>query len=148
MSLNVNATSSAVNAVPSLHFTPVRSLNVQLRPSGAIVQLSARSAAGARSLPGFVRPSKSTRLMNSDSTNAFGLHGLSVGSAPIGIGAAPPATGPACADGAGDAPGAVVVLVHADTARAATTTHEVARSNIVCSPTFIASSPTLCVARV
>src|ERR1700716_766924 len=102
MSLKVNATSSAVKAVPSLHFTPARSLNVQLRPSGAIVQLSARSAAGARSLPGFVRPSKSTRLMNSDSTNAFGLHGLSVGSAPIGIVTVPPPTGPPCAGGGGE----------------------------------------------
>src|ERR1700716_2319878 len=147
MSLKVNATSSAVNAVPSLHFTPLRSLNVQLRPSGAVVQLSARSGAGARSLPGFVRPSKSTRLMNRDSTKAFGLQGLSVGSAPIGIVTVPPATGPACADGAVDAPGGVVVLVHADTASAATAIIEMARGKTVCRLSFIASSPTSCVAR-
>ena len=93
MSLNVNATSSAENGFPSVHFTPSRSLKVQLRPSGAIVQLVARSGAGARSFPGLVRPSKITRLMKSDSTKAFGLHGLSVGSAPIGIVTVPPATG-------------------------------------------------------
>src|SRR5438270_202891 len=85
MSLNVNATSSAENGCPSLHLTPVRSLNVQLSPSDAVVQLSARSGAGARSFPGLVTPSKITRLMKSDSTNAFGLHGFSVGSDPIGI---------------------------------------------------------------
>src|SRR5712692_1188582 len=113
MSLNVNATSSAENGLPSLHFTPSRSLNVQLRPSGAIVQLVARSAAGARSFPGLVRPSNSTRLMNSDSTNAFGLHGLSVGSAPIGMVTVPPATGdPGC-----EAPG-WAAPEHADTTSA------------------------------
>src|SRR2546430_6434106 len=105
MSLKVNATSSAENGVPSLHFVPLRSLNVQLSPSGAIVQLSARSGAGARSFPGFVSPSKITRLMNSDSTNAFGLQGLSVGSAPIGIVTVPPATGAPAAEPAADAPG-------------------------------------------
>src|SRR5512132_2265852 len=148
MSLNVNATSSAVKGLPSLHFTPLRSLNVQLRPSGATVQLSARSAAGARSLPGFVRPSKIARLMKSDSTKAFGLQGFSVGSAPIGIVTVPPDTGPAAAaDGAVDAPGGVVVLVQAETASAATSIVDVARSKIVCSPSFIASSPASFVAR-
>src|SRR3989442_13914603 len=121
MSLNVNATSSAENGFPSLHFTPSRSLNVQLRPSGAIVQLVARSGAGARSLPGLVRPSKITRLMKSDSTNAFGLHGLSVGSAPIGRVTVPPATGWPCADGAVDAPG-WLAPVHADRTSAPTRT--------------------------
>src|SRR3989449_4253061 len=97
MSLNVNATSSAENGCPSLHLTPLRSLNVQLRPSGAIVQLSARSGAGERSFPGLVMPSKIARLMKSDSTNALGLHGFSVGSAPIGMVTVPPATGePGC----------------------------------------------------
>src|SRR5437879_11401202 len=96
MSLNVNATSSAENGCPSLHLTPVRSLNVQLSPSDAVVQLSARSGAGARSFPGLVTPSKITRLMKSDSTNAFGLHGFSVGSAPIGIVTVPPETGAHC----------------------------------------------------
>src|SRR5438270_10007175 len=104
MSLNVNATSSAENGCPSLHLTPVRSLNVQLSPSDAVVQLSARSGAGARSFPGFVRPSKMTRLMKRDSTKAFGLHGLSVGSAPIGIVTVPPATG-AWPLGAAEPPG-------------------------------------------
>src|SRR5437762_2596541 len=120
MSLNVKTTSSAENGVPSLHFTPLRSLNVQLRPSGATVQLSARSGAGARSFPGFVSPSKITRLMNRDSTNAFGLHGLSVGSAVIGMVTIPPDTGaPAAADGAVEAPG-WPALVHAETASATT----------------------------
>src|SRR5512132_149554 len=113
MSLNVNATSSAVKGLPSLHFTPLRSLNVQLRPSGAIVQLSARSGAGARSLPGLVSPSKIARLMKSDSTKAFGLHGFSVGSAPIGIVTVPPATGAPCAEGATEAPDGVAP-VHAE----------------------------------
>src|ERR671937_1455143 len=99
MSLKVNATSSAENGWPSLHFTPLRSLNVQLRPSVAVVQLSARSGAGARSFPGLVSPSKMTRLMNSDSTNAFGLHGFSVGSAPIGIVTVPPLAGAPLAAG-------------------------------------------------
>src|SRR3989441_4172037 len=121
MSLNVNATSSAENSCPSLHFTPLRSLNVQLSPSGAVVQLSARSGAGARSFPGLVMPSKIARLMKSDSTNAFGLHGLSVGSAPIGIVTVPPATGPPCADGAVDAPG-WLAPVHADRTSAPTRT--------------------------
>src|SRR5688572_16915046 len=125
MSLKVKATSSAVNGLPSLHFTPLRSLNVQLSPSAAVVQLSARSGAGARSLPGFVRPSKIARLMKSDSTKAFGLQGLSVGSAPIGIVTVPPDTGPACADGALDAPGAVL-LVH-PIASAETTISEITR---------------------
>src|SRR2546430_14041942 len=106
MSLKVNATSSAENGVPSLHFVPLRSLNVQLSPSGAIVQLSARSGAGARSFPGFVSPSKITRLMNSDSTNALGLHGLSVWSAVIGMVTIPPDTGAAAAPaGAVEDPG-------------------------------------------
>src|SRR5207245_4478933 len=88
---------------------------VQLRPSGAIVQLVARSGAGARSFPGLVRPSKITRLMKSDSTNAFGLQGLSVGSAPIGMVTVPPETGPplVAADGAAGAGAA-----HADAANA------------------------------
>src|SRR6185503_16908570 len=107
MSLKVKATSSAENAVPSLHLTPLRSLKVQLRPSAAGVQLSARSGAGARSLPGFVMPSYKTRLMKSDSTNAFGLHGFSVGSAPIGIVTVPPETG----DAAADCEGVLVVVV-------------------------------------
>src|SRR5437667_4871463 len=119
MSLNVNATSSAENAWPSLHLTPLRSLNVQLRPSGAIVQLSARSGAGARSFPGLVMPSKITRLMKSDSTNAFGLQGFSVGSAPIGIVTVPPDTGAPCAAAV---PGAAgwPELAHAETIKAAT----------------------------
>src|SRR3982750_4096757 len=104
ISLNVNATSSAENGVPSLHFTPLRSLNVQLSPSAAVVQLSARSGAGARSFPGLVSPSKIARVMKSDATNALGLHGLSVGSAPIGIVTVPPETGAPCADGALEAP--------------------------------------------
>src|SRR5688500_7503631 len=132
MSLNVNATSSAENGLPSLHFTPLRSLNVQLSPSAAVVQLSARSGAGARSLPGFVSPSKIARLMNSDSTKAFGLQGLSVGSAPIGIVTVPPETGPAAADGAVDAPGPGAALVQADTAIAATNTSEAARNKELC----------------
>src|SRR5687768_11427447 len=127
MSLKVNATSSAVKGLPSLHFTPLRSLNVQLSPSGAVVQLSARSGAGVRSLPGFVSPSKIARLMNNDSTKAFVLHGLSVGSAVIGIVTVPPETGAAAADGAVDAPGCVG-LAHAETASVATTMSEVARS--------------------
>src|SRR2546430_596519 len=114
MSLNVNATSSAENGLPSLHFTPLRSLKVQLSPSAAVVQLSARSGAGARSFPGFVSPSKIARLMKSDSTKAFGLHGFSVGSAPIGIVTVPPATGAPCADPAGDALG-WAAPVHAET---------------------------------
>src|SRR5437899_12997510 len=105
MSLNVNATSSAENGFPSLHFTPSRSLKVQLRPSGAIVQLVARSGAGARSFPGFVRPSKMTRLMKSDSTKAFALQGCSVGSAPIGLVPVARARGRACALAAHDAAG-------------------------------------------
>src|SRR5438105_14135440 len=105
MSLKVNATSSAENGEPSLHFIPLRSLNVQLRPSGAIVQLSARSGAGARSFPGLVSPSKITRLMTSDSTNAFGLHGFSVGSAPIGIVTVPPEAGAPCVAAVPDAAG-------------------------------------------
>src|SRR2546428_12472961 len=105
MSLNVNATSSAENGFPSLHFTPSRSLKVQLRPSGAIVQLVASSGAGARSFPGLVRPSKITRVMRSGYTKAFGLHGLIVGSAPIGVVTRPPATGGPCAAGAPDAAG-------------------------------------------
>src|SRR5437879_9398344 len=121
MSLNVKATSSAENDWPSLHFTPLRSLNVQLSPSGAIVQLSARSGAGARSFPGLVMPSKIARLMKSDSTNAFGLHGFSVGSAPIGMVTVPPATGPLCADGAVDAPG-WLASVHAERTSVATRT--------------------------
>src|SRR5688572_12223474 len=140
MSLKVKATSSAVNGLPSLHFTPLRSLNVQLRPSDAVVQLSARSGAGARSLPGFVRPSKIARLMNSDSTKAFGLQGLRVGSAPMGIVTVPPDSGPACADGAMDAPGCVG-LVHADIASAATNMSDVPRNQNVCGPSFMASSP-------
>src|SRR5213593_151061 len=116
MSLNVNVTSSAENGVPSLHFTPLRSLKVQLSPSGAVVQLSARSGAGARSFPGLVIPSKITRLMKSDSTNAFGLHGLRVGSAPIGIVTVPPATGDPGA--AVDAPGCGAAPEHADTTSA------------------------------
>src|SRR2546429_9729133 len=105
MSLNVNVTSSAENGVPSLHFTPLRSLKVQLRPSGAIVQLSARSGAGARSFPGFVSPSKIARLMKRDSTKALGLHGLRVGSAPIGIVTVPPRTGVPDAEAEVDVPG-------------------------------------------
>src|SRR5256885_15422602 len=100
MSLNVNATSSAENGLPSLHFTPLRSLKVQLSPSAAVVQLSARSGAGARSFPGFVSPSKIARLMNRDSTNAFGLHGLSVGAAPMGVVIVAPAPRAGRADGA------------------------------------------------
>src|SRR5688572_24208963 len=133
MSLKVKATSSAVNGFPSLHFTPLRSLNVQLSPSDAVVQLSARSGAGARSLPGFVSPSKIARLMKSDSTKAFGLQGLSVGSAPIGIVTVPPETGPAAADGATDAPGGAA-LVQAVTAIAATNMSEVARNKKLCMP--------------
>src|SRR5688572_27689209 len=136
MSLKVKATSSAVNGLPSLHLTPLRSLNVQLSPSDAVVQLSARSGAGARSLPGFVSPSKMARLMNSDSTKAFGLHGLSVGSAPIGIVTVPPDTGPAAADGAGDELGDVV-LVH-PIASAATTKTDMTRR---CRPSCMASLP-------
>src|SRR5436190_20252894 len=105
MSLKVNATSSAVNGCPSLHFTPLRSLKVQARPSVETVQLSARSGAGARSFPGFVSPSKIARLIKSDSTKALGLQGFSVGSAPIGIVTVPPATGVPDAEAAVDAPG-------------------------------------------
>src|SRR2546430_3683901 len=119
MSLNVNVTSSAENGVPSLHFTPLRSLKVQLRPSGATVQLSARSGAGARSFPGFVSPSKIARLMKRDSTKALGLQGFSVGSAPIGIVTVPPATGAPDAEGAVDAPGPAAP-VHAETRSAPT----------------------------
>src|SRR3954452_25068379 len=87
---------------------PERSLKVHERPSVAAFQLSARSGAGARSLPGLVTLAKSTRFGNTDSTNAFGLHGLSVGSATIGIVMVPPVTGvPApCADAV--APGDVL----------------------------------------
>src|SRR6266542_2029759 len=140
MSLNVNATSSALKGLPSLHLTPLRSLNVQLRPSDAVVQLSARSGAGARSLPGFVRPSKIARLMNSDSTKAVGLQGLRVGSAPMGIVTVPPDTGPVCAEGAMDAPGCVG-LVQADVASAVTSMMEAPRTKNVRSPSFMASSP-------
>ena len=59
--------------------------------------------------------------MKSDSTNAFGLHGLSVGSAPIGTVTVPPATGPLCADGAVDAPG-WLAPVHAERTSVATRT--------------------------
>src|ERR1700716_1388939 len=104
MSLNVNATSSAENGFPWLPFTPLRSLNSQLRPSGA----------GARSVPVFVSPSKIARLMKSDSTNAFGLHGLSVGSAPIGMVTVPPATGLESDDAAGG-PLGWAAPVHAET---------------------------------
>src|SRR5258708_2601469 len=101
MSLKVKATSSAVNGCPSLHYGPSRSLNVHERPSADVDQLAARSGAGARSLPGFVSPSKSTRLTNSDSMNAVGLQGFRVGSATLGIVTVPPATGvpDACAAG-------------------------------------------------
>ena len=74
--------------------------------------------------------------MNSDSTNAFGLHGFSVGSAPIGIVTVPPATGPAAADGAVEAPGGVG-LEHADTASAATTITAAVRNRTEESPSFI-----------
>src|SRR6185503_11492430 len=128
MSLNVNATSSAENAVPSLHFTPLRSLKVQLRPSVAVVQLSARSGAGARSFPGLVTPAYRTRLMKSDSTNALGLHGLRVGSAPIGMVTVPPTTG--AADAAVEALGVPGVdgLAHADAASAPAKMTEMTRS--------------------
>src|SRR5688500_2033857 len=125
MSLKVNATSSAVKGLPSLHFTPLRSLNVQLRPSGAVVQLSARSGAGARSFPGLVIPSKRTRLMKSDSMNALGLHGFNVGSAPIGIVTVPPATGAPPAVAVGPPEG---VAVHAETASAAASATGVRRT--------------------
>src|SRR5437763_1534286 len=78
---------------------------VQLRPSDAVVQLSARAGAGARSFPGLVTPAKITRLMKSDSTNAFGLHGFSVGSAPIGIVTVPPEAGAPCVAAVPDAAG-------------------------------------------
>src|SRR6266550_4889191 len=133
MSLNVKATSSAENGCPSLHFTPLRSLNVQLRPSGAIVQLSARSGAGARSFPGLVMPSKIARLMKSDSTNAFGLHGFSVGSAPIGMVTVPPATGPLCADGALELAG-WLAPVHADRTSVVTRTSAEIRKYIRARP--------------
>src|SRR3954467_11404824 len=87
---------------------PERSLKVHERPSVAAFQLSARSGAGARSLPGFVTLAKSTRFGKTDSTNAFGLHGLSVGSATIGIVMVPPATGVPAVCAEADAPGAVV----------------------------------------
>jgi hypothetical protein len=59
--------------------------------------------------------------MKRDSTKAFGLHGFSVGSAPMGIVTVPPATGALAADdvAAPDGAGPDVGLVHAETARAA-----------------------------
>src|SRR5712691_3928356 len=129
MSLKVKETSSAENGRPSVHFTPSRIRKVQLRPSGAVSQLVARSGAGARSLPGLVRPSNRTRLINNDSTKAFGLHGLSVGSATIGMVTVPPATGAPCPAGA-DAPAGRFALVHADIARAVTKASAAERVNI------------------
>src|SRR5436190_22838839 len=96
MSLNVKATSSALKALPSLHFTSSRRVKVQLSPSLAAAQDFARSAAAVRSLPGFVRPSKRTRLTKMDSTKALGCHGFIVGSAAMGIVTVPPV----CAAGA------------------------------------------------
>src|SRR5438132_789541 len=93
MSLKVNSTSSAVTAWPSVHFAFSCSLNVQLKPSAADSQLTARSGAGERSLPGLVRLSNRTRLTKMDSTNAFGCHGFIVGSAAIGIVTVPPICG-------------------------------------------------------
>src|SRR5207245_10409381 len=92
---------------------------LRLRRCGAIVQLVGRSGAGARSFPRLVRPSKIARLMKSDSTKALGLHGFSVGSAPIGIVTVPPATGVPDAEAAVDAPGPAAP-VHAETRNAPT----------------------------
>src|SRR5258708_24429852 len=112
MSLNVKRTSSALKTCPSLHLTSSRSLNVQLRPSGAASQLVARSGTGLRSLPGLVKPSKRTRLTKIDSTNALGCHGFIVGSAPMGMLMVPPGCGCPGADAAAvvgaEAPDAVV----------------------------------------
>ena len=44
--LTVNATSLAVNGVPSCHLTPGWRWNVQVRPSGLTSHVSARSATG------------------------------------------------------------------------------------------------------
>ena len=54
-----------------------------------------------------------TRLMKRDSTKAFGLHGLSVGSAPIGIVTVPPATGACPLDAAEPAGWPALVHPHA-----------------------------------
>jgi hypothetical protein len=59
-------------------------------------------------------------LTKIDSTNAFGLHGLSVGSAWIGMVMVPPVTGaPVAADVAADGPG-WAVLAHADATKSVT----------------------------
>src|SRR5438477_8962604 len=78
-------------------------------PSSAAFHEVARSGAGFRSLPGFARPPNRTRLTNSDSTNAFGCHGLSVGSAPIGTVTVPPGV-PAAAGALVAAAGALVCV--------------------------------------
>src|SRR5215210_5346610 len=46
----VNLTSSAVKGRPSCQVTPLRKLKVQLSPSGAALQVSARSAVGVKSV--------------------------------------------------------------------------------------------------
>src|SRR5713226_5051293 len=93
MSLKVKSTSSAVSACPSLDFALSCSLKVQLKPSAADPQLTARSGAGVRSLPGLVRLSKRTRLTKMDSTKALGCQGFIVGSAAIGMVTVPPIWG-------------------------------------------------------
>src|SRR5579872_5395756 len=65
-SLNVYATSADVNGLPSCQVTPLRSVNVQVSPSFEVFHLVARSGAGTPLRPGFVSPSKSTRLTNMD----------------------------------------------------------------------------------
>ena len=61
--LTVNATSFAVNGVPSCHLTPGWRWNVQVRPSGLTSQVSARSGTGFHEEPSSVH-SRSSSLLN------------------------------------------------------------------------------------
>jgi len=96
MSLNVNATSSRrTRCVAPLHATAQLT---STQASAAVFQLSARSGAGARSLPGFVSPRRS-RVDEERFDEGVRTPRIQRGIAPIGIVTVPPATGAPCADG-------------------------------------------------